>query len=117
MENQRIGPELRVQDFDDFMPLINGEYHEHVTNFLLNPQRSLEELEEEILKISKIIDSIPFATAHSVRMEMYDMHRTDLINTLEVQAISFKDMLIGRCSTDYQFMSKSYCQLIAFYFY
>lgn len=25
LENQRIGPELRVQDFDEYMPLINGE--------------------------------------------------------------------------------------------
>lgn len=29
LENQRIGPELRVQDFDEYMPLINGEVNDY----------------------------------------------------------------------------------------
>lgn len=32
LKDQQIGPELRVQDFDDYMPLINGE----VIIFLVN---------------------------------------------------------------------------------
>jgi hypothetical protein len=31
LENQRIGPELRVQDFDEYMPLINGEVSSQVS--------------------------------------------------------------------------------------
>lgn len=33
LENQRIGPELRVQDFDEYMPLINGEVSPQVSLF------------------------------------------------------------------------------------
>ena len=25
LQDQRVGPELRVQDFDEYMPLVNGE--------------------------------------------------------------------------------------------
>lgn len=37
LEEQRIGPELRVQDFDDYIDLINGNAQEYVEQFLIDP--------------------------------------------------------------------------------
>ncbi|CAH1102974.1 unnamed protein product [Psylliodes chrysocephalus] len=34
LEDQRIGPELRVQDFDEFLPLINGQSEIYINAFL-----------------------------------------------------------------------------------
>lgn len=101
LENQRIGPELRVQDFDEFLPLINGKEESFLEGFL-SRQHSIEDYMEQILRYKKIADSIPLATEHAVRMEMYDMNRSDLIRTLEEAADNFKNVLIQRCIKDYQ---------------
>ncbi|KAG5872301.1 hypothetical protein JTB14_001736, partial [Gonioctena quinquepunctata] len=34
LEDQRIGPELRVQDFDEFLSLINGKTGQFIEQFL-----------------------------------------------------------------------------------
>lgn len=33
LKDQQIGPELRVQDFDEYMPLINGEVNKQLEIF------------------------------------------------------------------------------------
>lgn len=106
LENQRIGPELRVQDFDEFLPLINGKDDKFIEGFL-ERQHSIEDYMAQILKYKNIADRIPLATEHAVRMEMYDMNRSDLIKALEMAADNFKNILIQRCVKDYQQTCKS----------
>ncbi|KAG5878487.1 hypothetical protein JTB14_010272 [Gonioctena quinquepunctata] len=106
LEDQRIGPELRVQDFDEFLSLINGKDEQFIEQFL-QADHSFEEYIEQILKYKAIMDRIPLATEHVVRMEMYDMNRTDLIHALEMAAESFKDTLIRRCTKNYQQVCKA----------
>ncbi|XP_050309816.1 dynein axonemal heavy chain 7 [Anthonomus grandis grandis] len=105
LENQRIGPELRVQDFDEYMPLINGEAEEWITKFL-NEDHKLEEYQQQILKYKAIMDAVPLATEHVITMEMYDMNRAELIKALEMQADSFRDRLIQKCVKTYQHLCK-----------
>ncbi|CAH1130366.1 unnamed protein product [Ceutorhynchus assimilis] len=105
LENQRIGPELRVQDFDEYMPLINGESEEEIEQFL-SVDHKLEVYMEQILKYKLIMDSVPLSTEHVITMEMYDMNRSELIKALEMQADSFRDRLIQRCIKCYQQMCK-----------
>lgn len=106
LADQRIGPELRVQDFDEFLPLINGKDENFVEGFL-DKQHSIEEYMEQILRYKQIENKIPLATEHAVRMEMYDMNRSDLIKALEEAAENFKNILIQRCIKDYQRTCKS----------
>lgn len=101
LEDQRIGPELRVQDFDEFLQLINGKDDMFIQSFLAR-QNTFDYYIEQILKFKAIADRIPLATEHAVRMEMYDMNRSDLIKTLEMAADNFKNVLIQRCIKDYQ---------------
>lgn len=37
LEEQRIGPELRLQDFDEYIDLVNGNTQESVDRFLAEP--------------------------------------------------------------------------------
>lgn len=37
LEEQRIGPELRVQDFDEYIDLINGNTQDQIDAFLAEP--------------------------------------------------------------------------------
>lgn len=44
---------------------------------------------------------------HVVTMEMYDMERFEMIKALVAAAENFKDILIDRCTKDYQAMCKT----------
>lgn len=101
LEDQRIGPELRVQDFDEFLPLINGKDEGFIEGFL-EYHHNFEAYMDQILRYKNITDRIPLATEHVTRMGMYDMNRSDLIKALEMAADTFKNMLIQRCVKDYQ---------------
>ncbi|KAJ8926978.1 hypothetical protein NQ314_020603 [Rhamnusium bicolor] len=105
LEDQRIGPELRVQDFDRFLPLMNGIDEEFISKFLVD-EHSFEEYTEQIWKYKRVMDIIPLATEHVIRMEMYEMNRSELIKALEFGAENFRDILIQRCIRDYQQMCK-----------
>lgn len=106
LEDQRIGPELRVQDFDEFLSLMNGKEEEFVQRFL-SEEHKFEEYMEQIARFQRLMDIIPFSTEYVIRMEMYEMHRSDLIKGLEMAAGNFKDMLIERCVKDYLLVCKT----------
>lgn len=107
LDDQRIGPELRVQDFDEYMPLINGEAQEEVEKFL-SEEHTFDEYVEKILYYKEIQDNIPIRMQHVITMGMYDMHREELIKTLVSAAEALGEMLITRCTKDYQNMCKVY---------
>lgn len=107
LEDQRIGPELRVQDFDEFLPLMNGKEEAFVQAFL-SEERKFEEYMEQIARFQQLTKVIPFSTDYVVRMEMYEMHRTELIKGLELAAENFKDMLIEKCVKDYLLVCKRF---------
>ncbi|KAI4465685.1 dynein axonemal heavy chain 7-related [Holotrichia oblita] len=105
LDDQRIGPELRVQDFDEYMPLINGEAVEEVEKFL-SGEHTFDDYVEKILYYKEIQDNIPTKMEHVITMGMYDMHREELIKTLVGAAEALKEMLLTRCTKDYQNMCK-----------
>lgn len=106
LEDQRIGPELRVQDFDELLPLINGKEEDFVRKFLSGDHK-FEEYIEQLARFQHLTDTIPFSAEYVIRMEMYEMHRSDLIKGLEVAAETFKDTLIERCGKDYLLVCKT----------
>ncbi|CAG9863347.1 unnamed protein product [Phyllotreta striolata] len=106
LEDQRIGPELRVQDFDEFLPLINGVYEAYINGFLENEQ-TLETMNEEITKFEQITNRIPFSTEYVVRLGVYDMNRVELLRSLEIAAQEFVDKLVDKCVKDLALMSKN----------
>lgn len=107
LDDQRIGPELRVQDFDEYMSLINGEAQEEVEKFL-SEEHTFDEYVDKILYYKEIQDNIPIRMEHVITMGMYDMHREELIKTLVSAAEALKDLMIARCTKDYQTMCKVY---------
>lgn len=113
LDDQRIGPELRVQDFDEYMPLINGEAQEAVEKFLAE-EHTFDEYVEKIMYFKEIQENIPIKMEHVITMGMYDMHRTELIGNLVAAAEALKEMLIIRCTKDYQNMCKVYVVLLTY---
>lgn len=73
----------------------------------MTEERSFEEYIDEILRYKQIIDEIPIIKEHVIKMEMYDMERFEMIKALVAAAESFRDILIGRCTKDYQAMCKA----------
>lgn len=91
------------------MPLINGEALEDVEKFL-SGDHSFDDYVERILYYKEIQDNIPTKMEHVITMGMYDMHREELIKTLVGAAEALKEMLLTRCTKDYQNMCKVYVQ-------
>ncbi|XP_071052662.1 dynein axonemal heavy chain 7-like isoform X1 [Onthophagus taurus] len=101
LEDQRIGPELRVQDFDEYMHLVNGEANDLVNQFL-SEDHSFEEYCKLIIFYEETQQNIPLSVEHVITIGMYNMIRDDFIDILVLSAENFKDMLIQRVIKDYQ---------------
>ncbi|XP_045470082.1 dynein axonemal heavy chain 7 [Harmonia axyridis] len=105
LDQQRLGPESRVQDFEKYMPLINGEDKARIESFLSVPH-TLDEFLVQIEHFKAIADELPIVNEHIITMGMYMMNRTELINSLVQAAESFKNLLLSKCSEDYLNMCK-----------
>ena len=101
LEEQRIGPELRLQDFDDYMSLMNVIDAENIIKFmktkppfdgyckLINHYKSIEN------DISQKIWGV-------VSMGLYEFHRESLIDTLETLAHFMQTELLTKMVFDQQ---------------
>lgn len=116
LEDARIGPELKIQDFDEYMPLVNKEAEEEVSEVLAMKDDGTDEAKSEkyfqefvvkIIKYEEIADEIPTKKEHVVNVGMYEIHREDLIETLVDTATDLKDRLRERCTKDYQTKCKA----------
>ncbi|KAF5288993.1 hypothetical protein FQA39_LY03872 [Lamprigera yunnana] len=105
LEDQRIGPELRVQDFDEYMPLLNGEATDDLNTFL-EEEHSFDEYVEKILLYKQITEEIPIVTGHVIRMGFYFINRLDLIKSLVLYSGHIKNGLLNRMVSDYTTLSK-----------
>lgn len=101
LEEQRIGPELRLQDFDNFMTLMNGRDSEKIIKFM----KSKPPFEEYCLLIDHykaVQTDIVQCVWGVVSMGLYEFHREGLIETLEVLARFMQTELVDRMVADQQ---------------
>ena len=101
LEEQRIGPELRMQDFDDYMDLMNGKNVDEIENFIKNKPK-FEEYCETIEHYKAIEHEIARKVSGVVTMEFYEFHREGLIDTLETLSRFMQHELITRVTADQQ---------------
>ncbi|XP_049773091.1 dynein axonemal heavy chain 7 [Schistocerca cancellata] len=105
LEDERIGPEMRVSDFDDYIHLLNGESQTEVDEFLTS-QHDFEEYTEMVVKFHDLSLQIPCKTMHVVTMSMYEIHREGLIHNLVMQSRSQRDQILAKMASYYQEMCK-----------
>lgn len=93
------------------MPLINKEAEEEINALLATKDDGTDEAKSEkyfqdfvakILQYKEIAEEIPTKKEHVVNVGMYEIHREDLVEVLEIAATDLKDRLIQRCTKDYQ---------------
>lgn len=101
LEEQRIGPELRMQDFDDYMDLMNGKNVDEIENFIKSKPK-FEEYCEVIEHYKGIEHEIARKVSGVVTMEFYEFHREGLIDTLESLARFMQQKLITKVTADQQ---------------
>ncbi|XP_072937032.1 dynein axonemal heavy chain 7 [Epargyreus clarus] len=108
INEQRIGPELRVQDFDDYVCLLNGESSSKVDKFINSrPEKTFEEYCDESVKYVELAREIPSKLEGTIVIGMYRMQRGDLINSLRGAATKLANTLLRRMTEDYQNMIKA----------
>lgn len=86
LEEERIVPELMLQDFDDYMDLMNGADADKIYNFMQNVNPAFEEYCELINHYNDVEYEISVNIWGIVSIGFYEFHRTALIHTLEVLA-------------------------------
>lgn len=101
LENQRIGPELRLNDFDAYLSLMNGFDAERIIKFM-NSSPPFAEYCELIDHYKAVEDSIAKTTSGVISMGLYEFHRTKLIETLEKLARFMQTELLTRMVRDQQ---------------
>lgn len=101
LEEQRIGPELRMQDFDDYMDLMNGVNMDEIVRFI-NSHPKFEEYCELIEHYKAIEHEIARQVSGVVTMGFYEFHREVLIGTMEDLARRMQVDLIKKVTVDQQ---------------
>ncbi|CAG4997774.1 unnamed protein product [Parnassius apollo] len=108
IDEQRIGPELRVQDFDDYVCLLNGESIAQVEDFINSrPEKTFEEFCQESVKYVELTREIPSKLEGTIVIGMYRMQRNDLINALRGAATRLASTLLRKMTEDYQSLVKT----------
>lgn len=107
IEEQRIGPELQLQEFDDLMSLVNDVDHENVTTFLnADPPHSFADYAQLIEKYDSLKKNIPVNYDRTFFSGLFDVHRKDLMDSVASIASYLREELVDRVILDYQNKSK-----------
>lgn len=101
LEEQRIGPELRLQDFDKYMDLMNGLDADNIIKFM-KTKPPFQDYCNLIGNYKAIENEIAQNVWGVVSMGLYEFHRESLIQTLEVLARFMQTELLERMVADQQ---------------
>jgi dynein heavy chain len=118
LEEQRIGPELRMQDFDNYMTLMNGVvsyYIGYAVNYSPQLLQDIDEIERFMEKRPSFAEYCAFIRRYKdmedqvareiygvLSMGFYEFHREGLIDTLESLAKFMQNELIAKMVADQQ---------------
>lgn len=101
LEEERIVPELMLQDFDDYIDLMNGVDADKIYNFIIsNPV--FEEYCELINHYNDVEYEISVNIWGVISMGFYEFHREALIDTLERLAKFMQTELLMKMIADQQ---------------
>lgn len=101
LEEQRIGPELRLQDFDKYMSLMNGVDAEQIISFMAT--RPSFTAYRTLIDHYKVVENEIAENVWGVlSMGFYEFHRGSLITTLEMLAQYMQTELLDRMVADQQ---------------
>ncbi|XP_043277906.1 dynein axonemal heavy chain 7-like [Venturia canescens] len=107
IQEQRIGPELQLQEFDELMSLVNDVENERVASFLdADPPHTFESYAELIEKYDALKKNIPVNYDRTFFSGLFDVHRKDLMDGIASVAGYLRDELVERMILDYQNKSK-----------
>lgn len=101
LEEQRIGPELRLQDFDDYISLVNGVDADKIYKFMAKEQ-AFDDYCTMIEYYNDIEHEISTNVWGVISLGLYEFHRTLFISTLEELAKFMQTELITKMIADQQ---------------
>ncbi|XP_055588743.1 dynein axonemal heavy chain 7 isoform X2 [Uranotaenia lowii] len=101
LEEQRIGPELRMQDFDNYMSLMNGSDIDEIERFM-EKRPCFEDYCKYIAHYKEMQNNVTREIWGVISMGLYEFHREGLIDTLEGLAKFMQQELIAKMIADQQ---------------
>ncbi|XP_046587391.1 dynein axonemal heavy chain 7-like [Neodiprion lecontei] len=111
IEEQRVGPEQRLRDFDQYMSLIDDHENRTVFEFIdADPPHNLQEYGVLINKFHQLSMDIPVTNEHTVFLGMFAIRRTHLIESIASMAAAQKETLVLEMVSDYQHKCRLICE-------
>ncbi|XP_073827136.1 dynein heavy chain at 36C [Musca autumnalis] len=101
LEEERIGPELRLQDFDEYIDLMNGRDAERVSKFI-SAQPEFEAFCQMVHEYRDKEDKISRDIWGVIRMGLYEFHREKFIGNLESFGRYMQEQLLNHMVNDQQ---------------
>lgn len=109
IELQRIGPELQIKEFDNYINLINGEEISLIEEFLNDePPHTFQEYGELIERYDNLSRDILLQFDSTVFIGIFEVHKKGLMEHMSETAYRCRNMLLNRMISDYQLKSKMY---------
>lgn len=102
LDEERIVPELMLQDFDDYVDLMNGADADKIYNFINTNAASFDQYCDLINHYNDVEYEISVNIAGTISIGFYEFHRTALINTLEMLAKYMQTELLTKMVADQQ---------------
>ncbi|KAI5631027.1 dynein heavy chain and region d6 of dynein motor domain-containing protein [Phthorimaea operculella] len=107
-EEQKVYPETRVREFDNYVCLLDGKSAASVRDFIkARPEKTFEHYCDESLKYYDLSKEIPVVLENTIIEGMFKMQRGDLILALKQSATKLANQLFKKMTDDYQRMMKA----------
>lgn len=101
LEEQRIGPELSMHNFDNYLDLMNGKSIDEIESFIKR-EPEFEEYCALIEQYKSIEHAIARECCGVVTIGFYEFHREGLVDTLESLARFMQQQLVAKVTADEQ---------------
>lgn len=101
LDEQRMGPEERLKDFDEYRNLMNGVHADRILEFVKDTH-SFQEYCDLVEEYREIENAIPINLWGVVTTGLYEFDRTGLINMLEMIARFLQTELLQNMVNDQQ---------------
>ncbi|XP_031440303.1 dynein axonemal heavy chain 7 [Clupea harengus] len=109
VRQESAGPQEHVHLYDKYAPLVSRQAEEDVEQFL-REKHSFQEMMMEVTRYQQMADEITFNCVKVVRLGMFTVHSTELINALVKRAEALRQKLINRMLEEHQGLNTRLCE-------
>lgn len=108
VQDQAKLPADYMKQYDQFLPLINGDAEAEIQEYLTH-SHEFEEFSAKVVSLDDLVNSQLARLPKVINLGMYELHCEDIIATLQRKASILKDKVLKKMAEDHQEKNKALC--------